>query len=149
MENRAYTQYKHQCWSEPCTEDGKTELSLLSCSGKLYIQLYPSSPSTAHMLQQKLDNTTGLTSAHVPACGYSTAGKPFGACLYSGYSTTAWSLFGVAFPYCVFTQGSSRLSNNSSLNPTTIPCTPSMLIISFGSVSRRRPSGLVRTSASC
>ena len=24
-------------------------------------------------------------------------------------------LFGVAFPYCVFTQGSSRLSNNSSL----------------------------------
>ena len=91
--------------------DGKSELSLLSCSGKLFIQLYLSSPSTANVLLQSLDNTAGLTSAPVPACGYSTAGEPFGACLYSGYSTTAGSLFDVAFSCCVFTLGSIRLSN--------------------------------------
>ena len=86
---------------------------------------------------------------YVPACGYSTAGEPFGACLYSGYNSTAGSLFGVVFSCYVFTQGSSTLSNNSSPNPTVIPCTPSMPIISFGFVSRRRPSDLVRTSVSC
>ena len=51
-EHSIHTQYKHQRWSEPYIGDGKTELSLLSCSGKLYIQLYPSSPSTAALLQQ-------------------------------------------------------------------------------------------------
>ena len=63
--------------------DGKSELFLLSCSGKLFIQLYPSSPSTAVMLLQLLDNTAGLTFAPVLACGYSAASEPFGACLYS------------------------------------------------------------------
>ena len=48
---RTHTQYKHQRWPEPCIGDGKTELSLLSCSGKLYIQLYLSSASTAALLQ--------------------------------------------------------------------------------------------------
>ena len=46
-------------------------LSLLSYSGKLYIQLYPSNPSTqicqAVMLLQWLDVTAGLTLAPVPA----------------------------------------------------------------------------------
>ena len=51
-ENRAHTQYKHQRWPEPYIGDGKSELSLLSCSGKLYIQLYLSSPNTAVLLQQ-------------------------------------------------------------------------------------------------
>ena len=51
-EQSIHTQYKHQRWPEPCIGDGKTELSLLSSSGKLYIQLYPSSPSTAVLLQQ-------------------------------------------------------------------------------------------------
>ena len=63
------------------------------------------------MLLQLLDNTARLTSASVPACGYSAAGEPFGACLYSGYSTTAGGIFGAAFPSCVFTQENSRLSN--------------------------------------
>ena len=87
------------------------------------------------MLLQLLDNTTVLTSVPVPACGYSAAGEPFGACLYSGYSTIAGSLFGAAFPYRVFIQGCRRLSNNYSPNPTAIPCTPSMPIISFSSMS--------------
>ena len=65
------------------------------------------------MLLQLPDNTSGLTSVLVPTCGYSAAGEPFGACLYNGYSTTAGGLFGTAFPYCVFTQGSSRLSNKT------------------------------------
>ena len=51
-ENRAHIQYQHQRWSELCIEDGESELSLLSYSGKLYIQLYPSSPNTAVMLLQ-------------------------------------------------------------------------------------------------
>ena len=46
-------------------------LSLLSWSGKLYIQLYPSNPSTqtcqATMLLLWLDMTAGLTLAHAPA----------------------------------------------------------------------------------
>ena len=89
----------------------QTELALflLSCSGKLYIQLYPSSPSTAVMLLQWLDNTAGLTLAPAPARGFSAAGEPCGAYTYSGYSIIAGSLFSAAFPYCVFTQGSSRL----------------------------------------
>jgi hypothetical protein len=41
-------------------------LSLLSCSGKLYIQLYPSSLSTAVMLLQRLDVTAGLTLTPAP-----------------------------------------------------------------------------------
>ena len=49
-EQSIHTQYKHQRWPEPCIGDGKPELSLLSCSGKLYIQVYPSSPSTAALL---------------------------------------------------------------------------------------------------
>ena len=36
------------------------------------------------MLLQLLDNTAGLTQAHVPTCGYSAVGEPFGVCLYSG-----------------------------------------------------------------
>ena len=52
----------------------------------------------------------GLTSAPVPACGYSMAGEPFGACLYSGYSTIAESFFDAAFSFCVFTQENNRLS---------------------------------------
>ena len=63
------------------------------------------------MLLQLLDNIAGLTLAPAPACGYSLAGEPFGACLYNSYSTTAGSLFGAVFPFCVFTQGSNRLSN--------------------------------------
>ena len=51
-----------------------------------------------------LDNTAGLTSAPIPACGYSPTGEPFGACLYSGYSTTVGGLFGAAFPCCVHTR---------------------------------------------
>ena len=109
-EQSIYTQYKHQRWPEPCIGDGKTELTLLSCSDKLYIQLYPSNPSTAHMLQQ-----AGLTSAPVPACGYSAAGEPFDACLCSGYSITAEGLFDAVFLCCVFIQESSRLSNDLSL----------------------------------
>ena len=35
------TQHKHQRWPGLCRGDDKTELSLLSCSGKLFIQLYP------------------------------------------------------------------------------------------------------------
>ena len=62
-----------------------------------------SSPNTAVMLLQLLDNTTGLTLVPASACGYSLAGEPFGACLYSGYSTTTESLFGAAFPCYVFT----------------------------------------------
>ena len=53
---------------------------------------------------------------HVPACGYSTAGEPFGACLYSGYSTTVGELFGAVFPCCVFIQESSRLSNKGYMD---------------------------------
>ena len=50
----------------------QTELLLLSCSGKLYIQLYPSNLSTqtcqTAMLLQRLDVTAGrLTLAHAPA----------------------------------------------------------------------------------
>ena len=45
-------------------------LSLLSSRGKLYIQLYPSSPSTAAMLLQWLDKTAGLTLA--PALAVAT-----------------------------------------------------------------------------
>ena len=41
-------------------------LFLISCSGKLFIQLYPSSPSTAAMLLQLLDMTAGLTLAPAP-----------------------------------------------------------------------------------
>ena len=66
-ENRAYTQQRHQRWPKPCIGDGKSKLSLLSCSGKLYIQLYPSSPSTAVVLLQLLDVTAGLTLAPDPA----------------------------------------------------------------------------------
>ena len=51
-EHSLHTQYKHQRWPEPYIGDGKSELSLLSCSDKLFIQLYPSSPSTAVMLLQ-------------------------------------------------------------------------------------------------
>jgi len=47
----------------------------------------------------------------VSACGYSPACEPFDVCLYSGYSTTTWSLFDATFPCCVFTQESSRLSS--------------------------------------
>ena len=36
-EQSIQTQYKHQRWPEPCIGDGKTKLSLLSYSGKLYI----------------------------------------------------------------------------------------------------------------
>ena len=39
-EHSLHTQYKHQRWPEPYIGDDKTELSLLSCSGKLFIQLY-------------------------------------------------------------------------------------------------------------
>ena len=77
-----------------------------------YILSYP---STAAMLLQLLDNIAGLTLAPAPACGYSLAGEPFGACLYNSYSTTSGSLFGAAFPYCVFTQGNNRLSNTALL----------------------------------
>ena len=46
-------------------------LSLLSCSGKLYIQLYPFNSSTqtcqAAMLLECLDVTVGLTLASAPA----------------------------------------------------------------------------------
>ena len=70
-----------------------------------------SSPSTAAMLLQLLDNTVGLTSVPVPACGYSVVGESFDACLHSSYSTTVGGWFGIAFPCRVFTQGNSRLSN--------------------------------------
>ena len=49
-EQSIHTQQRTQRWPEPCIGDDKYELSLLSCSGKLYIQLYPSSPSTAVLL---------------------------------------------------------------------------------------------------
>ena len=58
------TQQRHQRWPEPCIGNGKSELSLL---GKLFIQLYPSSPSTAAMILQLLDETAGLTLAPAPA----------------------------------------------------------------------------------
>ena len=51
-EQSIHTQYKHQRWPEPYIGDGKSELTLLSCSGKLYIQLYSSNSSTTVMLQQ-------------------------------------------------------------------------------------------------
>ena len=51
-EQRIHTQYKHQRWLESCIGDGTSELSLLSFRGSLFIQLYPSSLSRAHMLQQ-------------------------------------------------------------------------------------------------
>jgi len=50
-EQSIHTQQGHQRWPELCIGDGKIwTLSLLSYSGKLYIQLYPSSPITAAML---------------------------------------------------------------------------------------------------
>ena len=60
-EQSIHTQQRHQRWPELYIGDGKSELSLLSYSGKLYIQLYPSSPSTAAVLLQLLDVTAGLT----------------------------------------------------------------------------------------
>jgi len=51
-EQSIHTQQRHQRWLELCIGDDKSELSLLSCSGKLYIQLNSSSPSTATLLQQ-------------------------------------------------------------------------------------------------
>ena len=65
-EQSIHTQQRHQRWPELCIGDGKSELSLLGCSGKLYIQLYPSSPSTAAILLQWLDMTAGLTLAPAP-----------------------------------------------------------------------------------
>ena len=47
--------------------DGKSELSLLSCHGSLFIQLYPSSLSTAVILLQLLDVTVGLILVSAPA----------------------------------------------------------------------------------
>jgi len=45
-EQSAHTHHKYQRWPELCREDGKlNSLSLLSCSDKLYIQLYSSNPS--------------------------------------------------------------------------------------------------------
>ena len=55
------------------------------------------------------------------------AGEPFSACLYSGYSTTAGGLFDAAFPCCVFTQGSSRLSNSKMC-----PCLLGLELITTG-----------------
>jgi len=43
---------RHQRLPKPCLGDGKSELSLLSCRVCLFIQLYSSIPSTAHMQQQ-------------------------------------------------------------------------------------------------
>ena len=51
-EQSIHTQQRHQRWPEPYIGDDKSELSLLSCSGKLFIQLYPSSHSTIVMLLQ-------------------------------------------------------------------------------------------------
>ena len=81
--------------------DGNSELSLLSYSDKLYIQLYPSSPSTAVVLQQLLDVTAGLPLAHAPtvatvrqvslsasapaAATVQQQGSPFGACPCRAY----------------------------------------------------------------
>jgi len=80
-------------------------LSLLSCSGKLYIQLYTSNPSTqicqTVMLLQWLDVIAGLTLAHAPAMAtvrqgslstpapvtatVQQQGSPFGACPCRAY----------------------------------------------------------------
>jgi len=59
--------------------------SLLSCSGKLYIQLYPSNPTVT-----RCDSRADFDAC--PCCGYSAAGEPFGACPCSSYSATAGSL---------------------------------------------------------
>ena len=99
-ENRAYTQQIHQPWPELCIGDGKSELSLLSCSGKLYIQLYPSSPSIAAMLLQLLDVTAGLTLAPAPA---------------AATVQQQGALFGVAFSCCAFIQGMQRRLCNKFL----------------------------------
>ena len=56
-------------------------LSLLSCSGKLYIQLYPSNPST--------QTCTGYHAAIVTRCD---SRADFGACPCSSYSATTGSL---------------------------------------------------------
>ena len=89
-------------------------------------------------------------SAPTSACSYSAACEPCGTCTCSGYSITAGGLFGAAFSLAMCSHKEAVVySNNSSPKSTAIPCTPSMPITSFSSVSRRRPSGLVRTSASC
>ena len=59
--------------------------SLLSCSGKLYIQLYPSNPTVT-----RCDSRADFDAC--PCCGYSVTGEPFGTCPCSGYSATAGSL---------------------------------------------------------
>ena len=85
-------------------------LSLLSCSEKLYIQLYSSNPTVT-----RCDSMADFDVC--PCCEYSAAGKSFGVCPCCSYSTTAGSFFSVVFLYRVFTHGSSRL-----LNKVTILC---------------------------
>jgi len=47
---QARTIQEQQRWPMPCLCDDKSELSLLTCLGTLFIQLYLSSPCAAHML---------------------------------------------------------------------------------------------------
>ena len=65
-------------------------LSLLSCSEKLYIQLYSSNPTVT-----RCDSMADFGAC--ACCGYSAAGEPFGVYLCSGYSAAAGSPFG-AYP---------------------------------------------------
>ena len=109
-ENRAYTHSRDTSVGRSSViGDGKSELSLVSCSGKLYIQLYPSSPSTVVMLLQLLDVTAGLTLAPAPVVATvrqvsRSAPVPAAAIVHQ-----QGALFGTAFNCCAFTQGIQKI----------------------------------------
>ena len=74
--------------------DDKSELSLLSCRGSLFIQLYPSSPITTHMLtlRRPLHVATVLQVSRAAIAPAAATVSQQGA------------LFDAAFPYCVHTR---------------------------------------------
>ena len=127
-------------------------LTSLSCSGKLYIQLYLSNPSTQTCTGCHAATVTRFDSrtdfGAYPCYGYSAIGEPFDACPCHGYNTVAAKPFR-RLPLPRVPRESSRLVYNSSPNPAANPRTSTLPIIFFSSVNRRRPSGLVRTAASC
>ena len=101
---------RHQCWPEPCIGDVKSKLSLLCYSGKLYIQLYPSSPSTATMLLQLLDMTAGLTLAPAPAIAIVWQVSRSVPAPVAATVQQRGALFGAAFICCAFRQGMQKIS---------------------------------------
>ena len=108
-ENKAHTQQRHQRWPELCIGDVKSEVSLLSCSDKLYIQLYPSSSSTAAMLLQLLDGTARLTLTYALAVATVRQVSRSAPAPVAATVQQQGGLFDAAFPCCALTQGTQKI----------------------------------------